>query len=421
MKKIFRAMLSFPDRLIGDPGIAPPRRADLDWLRILAFGLLILYHVGMLYVADWGWHVKSKHSSESLQSVMLLVNPWRMPVLWLVSGIAIRFVLAKVSVWRFLGLRSVRLLLPLLFGILVVVPPQLYYEMSSNGDLAVGYLEFYRAFFEPGNPMFKDYASGIWPHMDVNHLWYLRELWLFSIYLLFLLPVLNSRRVAGAIDWLSRQRGLTLLGLAAAPILAIELALDDTREEIGFAFLVYGYLLGWHEAMWNRLRGSWRTMLSLGVGCYLLLVFFYNAVWLNEPEEMRGWVLAGGGAIYGTSRVVWLVAVLGLAATFLDRQSRWLIYFNEAVYSYYILHQTVIIVCYAHLQRFGLGPVLEPLSVMACTAAVCALGFEIIRRVSFLRPLFGLKARAGTPLGLQRAGLALAGILLVPFALEILL
>ena len=31
----------------------------LDWLRIGAFALLVLYHVGMYYVS-WSWHVKSR-------------------------------------------------------------------------------------------------------------------------------------------------------------------------------------------------------------------------------------------------------------------------------------------------------------------------------------------------------------------------
>ena len=64
------------------------RRYDLDWLRVLAFGLLILYHTGMFYVADWGWHVKSVHQSEWLQLPMLLSNQWRMPLIFLVSGLA---------------------------------------------------------------------------------------------------------------------------------------------------------------------------------------------------------------------------------------------------------------------------------------------------------------------------------------------
>ena len=65
------------------------RRYDLDWLRVLAFGLLILYHTGMYYVADWGWHIKSDVTSETLKYFMRLVNPWRMPLLFLVSGVSL--------------------------------------------------------------------------------------------------------------------------------------------------------------------------------------------------------------------------------------------------------------------------------------------------------------------------------------------
>ncbi len=76
-------------------------------------------------VENWGWHAKSNYQSQLLENLMLLIEPWRMPVLWLISGIAIRFIIAKVSIWRFITMRSFRLLLPLLFGILLVVPPQL--------------------------------------------------------------------------------------------------------------------------------------------------------------------------------------------------------------------------------------------------------------------------------------------------------
>ena len=47
------------------------RRYDLDWLRILAFAVLILYHVGMYYVAEWDWHIKSSVTSVALQDWMI--------------------------------------------------------------------------------------------------------------------------------------------------------------------------------------------------------------------------------------------------------------------------------------------------------------------------------------------------------------
>ena len=420
MQATFQKILSLVDRWFTLQDTAPARRADLDWLRILAFGLLIFYHIGMLYVANWGYHVKSSYSSETLQSVMLLVNPWRMPVLWLVSGIAIRFVMTKVSVWRYVGLRSVRLLLPLFFAILVIVPPQLYYEMTFNGDLSVSYLEFYRAFFDLNHPMFEGYQAGVWPHMDVNHLWYLRELWLFSMYLLLLMPVLNSGRMKSSLDWLSRQNGIFIVLLVLTPIWVLELTVDDNREQIGFTFLIYGYLLGWHEGFWERLKQAWRPMLLLALASYVVLVFVYNQFYVHQPEPREDWLQISAGLIYGFCRVVWPIAILGLSASFLNRPSKRLAYFNEAVYPYYILHQTIIIVAFSQLSRFELGPVVEPLMVIALTITGCALGFELVRRVNVLRPLFGLKVKASTPYQLKRVGYALAVLVVVPFAVEVL-
>src|SRR3954451_8214039 len=109
------------------PQTAPgtERRIDLDWVRIAAFGLLILYHVGMLYVS-WGFHIKSDHRIEALEPVMLVLNPWRLGLLFLVSGAATRFMTGKLTPGGLVRSRSLRSVPPLIFGMLVVVPPQAY-------------------------------------------------------------------------------------------------------------------------------------------------------------------------------------------------------------------------------------------------------------------------------------------------------
>ena len=55
----------------------------LDWLRIGAFALLVLYHVGMYYVT-WPWHVKSADASAALEPFMRLSSPWRLSLLFLI-------------------------------------------------------------------------------------------------------------------------------------------------------------------------------------------------------------------------------------------------------------------------------------------------------------------------------------------------
>ena len=125
-----------------DPGFTTPsRRYDLDWLRVLAFGLLILYHVGKFYAADSGWHVKSAHTAEWLQYPMLFSNQWRMSLLFVISGLALSFVWGRYSPGKLALRRAWRLLVPLVFGMAFVVAPQPYYEALGKGLIEPGFRE----------------------------------------------------------------------------------------------------------------------------------------------------------------------------------------------------------------------------------------------------------------------------------------
>src|SRR5690349_17424659 len=124
-----------------------PRRYDIDALRVLAFGLLILYHVCMAYVWDWGWHVKSSYQTEALQLPMLLSNRWRMCLLFLISGLAIGFTQAQAAPGRFAWSRTGRLLVPLLFGMAFIVPVQAYCQAVTNGAIAPGFGDFLVRYF----------------------------------------------------------------------------------------------------------------------------------------------------------------------------------------------------------------------------------------------------------------------------------
>ena len=125
---------------------APQRAFFLDWLRIAAFGLLVIYHVGMYYVS-WDWHVKSPFAGPGLEPWMMLTSPWRMALLFLVSGAATSFLLQRDTGGAFLRSRSRRLLLPLLCGVLVIVPPQAYFEVVHKHAFAGSYLDFLRLYF----------------------------------------------------------------------------------------------------------------------------------------------------------------------------------------------------------------------------------------------------------------------------------
>jgi hypothetical protein len=403
----------------------PSRRYDLDWLRIIVFGLLILYHTGMFYTANWGWHVKSAYQSQTLESIMLIIEPWRMAVLWVIAGIAIKFVLAKVTLWRFISMRSLRLLLPLLFGILVVVPPQLYVEMTYNGDLNMNFWQFIQAFFSTNSDVFAKYSSGIWPHMDVNHLWFIRALWQYSLGLIFFLPLLNSFWVNKAINGLFKQPCLVAILIATLPIFLITLNwdLDTIRYPLGFTFLIYGYLIGWNLTFWGRLSQAIKPLLIASGICCTTFIIFYNLVWIapiEAGETTNQWIGMAGMLNYSLMRILGILTVFALAHKFLNLQSTKLTYFNDAVYPFYILHQTFIVVIGYNLSSLSLGPVLEPILLIICTVAACFVGFEIIRRTEFLRPCFGLKMTKSYHSVITRFGYISAYLMILPIGYIIL-
>jgi len=69
------------------------RRHDIDWIRVLAFDVLILYHIGMFF-NTWDSQVKNNITVDWLTYPMLFSSLWRLPLLFVVSGMGTRFALS---------------------------------------------------------------------------------------------------------------------------------------------------------------------------------------------------------------------------------------------------------------------------------------------------------------------------------------
>ncbi|MFN5821914.1 MAG: acyltransferase family protein, partial [Novosphingobium sp.] len=163
------------------------RQFGLDWLRIGAFGLLIFYHIGMFFV-PWGWHIKTAEPLDWVQWPMLAINPWRLSLLFLISGVVSRSLMVKLArPDRFATSRSARLLIPLLAGMVIFVAPQPWFELRDKGAYTDGFLDFWLHDY----PEFG--ASRGTPLPTWNHLWFVAYLWAYSMALALLasLPARN--------------------------------------------------------------------------------------------------------------------------------------------------------------------------------------------------------------------------------------
>lgn len=375
------------------------RRVDLDWLRIGAFAVLILYHVGMFYVAEWDWHVKNATTYTWLQDVMKLTNPWRMSLLFLIAGMALALVRPAQSGWRLAQARTSRLFVPLVFGMLVIVAPQVYYQAQAAQLAVPSYLPFWLEYINP--------HTGLLPEMHTplglltwNHLWFLPYLWLYSLLILPLHQPLQALATR-----LQRQP----LWLLVVCVVVLHIAALWTLREkypptnalsndwynhakYGLCF-VTGYLLVLQGNWWQRLAAvRWYALAVALVGYGLVLLDNHD---MFDNLDGNAVVLQ---LIYSLCSVfnhwAWLAAVLGFAATHwqrptFDKQGHWRRYASKAILPWYILHQSLIVVLAVNLQAWQLPDSIEAVCLIVGTVLGCVIGYEVLRRIPLLNWLVG--------------------------------
>jgi len=399
------------------------RRHDIDTLRVLAFSLLILYHVGMVYVPDWGFHIKSPHQWEWLQWPMVAVNRWRMDLIFLISGIALGLSRARNQPWRMAVRRTGLLLIPLIFGMLAIVPIQVWVEARVNGAFDAGFGAFVLRYWQI-RPWPEGGFSGAEFGITWNHLWYLAYLWAYSLALVPLLVLARlgramgiglNRPCAGSALW---PLLLILVPTAGwfAVIYWLEPIFGDSKALFGdwanhakfFPVFLFGFVIARNEAFWAALMASRYRVLSVsafGFAVYFGLRILGRAITPETSAELPDWnwraISDAGHAIYAWSA---LLSILAFAAVWLNKPWFWLPLANRAVYPWYILHQSLIVPLAYLLIAWNLPGPTEALSVLLGTILGCALlVHRVILKVPWLFPLFGVQVAPARSVELKQS------------------
>lgn len=377
------------------------RQWYLDWVRVWAFAILILYHVGMYYVEGWAFHIKSASTSVLLQDLMLLTNPWRMSLLFFISGIVFAYCERKMSTWGLLKAKFIRLFIPLVFSMYIVVAPQLYLEVSNKGLIDMTFIEFWFVYINPNTMLLPEYQSII-GLLTWNHLWFLAYLWTYCVCLLLIFKLLPVHHFF--------QSCLTRLSPAFAFVLVVSVifgvwislrahypsthALTDDWYNHGKYFFVF--FAGYCFALLPQLKASViakRHMLLIlaliGYGFIILDKHGY-LYWLTQYFDTSIWVKTLYGVILSINHWAWILMLLGYGAKHWDKSSDRLAYATGAILPWYILHQTLIMIAAVWLKPYGIPILYEGILIVLLTVMGCYMGYEIIKRSGPVKILFGL-------------------------------
>lgn len=376
------------------------RRHDLDWLRALAILAVVLFHAAMPFAAEEDWHIRNATSSNLLLEFNFFISRFRMAMLFVIAGIAATFVLRRRSPGAFLKDRAKRLLVPLAFGILVIVPPQIYFERLADGAFTGSFLAFW-----PRTLELRPYPAG---DTSYHHLWFIFYLFLYG---LLLTPVLAFVRTPRGAAWLARVRariarhGVHWLAVPVVLTYALLIQRFSGAQNIvddGAMFLVYfgyfvtGWLVGNDPAIWARIEGGRRGAFTTA----LLLLLVINGVRWNaaRPEvgytpERLAWL-----ALLGLHAWCWVLAILGYGKRWLDRDHPVLGWARDASYPVYILHQTVIVILAFYVVQTDETVLAKFLFTAFVSLGVTVALYEaLVRPYPAVRFLFGMNPAPGQP------------------------
>lgn len=382
------------------------RRIDLDWVRIIAFGLLIFYHVACFY-----WPGTPHNQALSPRGLpwmivpMLALNPWRLLILFIVSGAATRFMSDKMTPGALLRLRSVRLQPPLIFVTLAIVPFMGFVAARQWTGFQGGFVSYLGRYFSSIG------AEGV----NYGHLWFVAYLFVYTVFLIGLLAW-----APGALWALQRglERALSgwgLIVLPAAYLALVRFALSGFPQTMNLVWdwyshaiflpgFLFGFSLAKSDVVWARLDrvrvpllvGAMAVYTLMVVGAIVTLGADLTSAAKVAARIETAWFspqVAIAGVVFGVDQWLCIAAAFGFAHRYLSEADGPVRrYLTEAIFPFYIIHELAITVGGYYLVKLRLNLGLEAILLLAATALSCLATYEVVRRVAWLRPLFGLKA-----------------------------
>jgi len=392
---------------------------------LIVFGL-VFFHAAQIF-ARFHFYVEHESSSMVALFVLAFASLWGMPLMFLMAGIAIWYSLRRRTAGEFLRDRVRRLLVPFVTGLVLLMPPQVYYGLKADPAYQEGYLQFYPRFFNITFALskFPSFIRGAPPDelFQINYLYFL--IYLF-VYTLILLPLFlyvrgaaGQRVVEGCGAFFARRRAILLLAL---PIGLIEATLTTDypgawNRFVWPLFIIYGFLFAGDARFGQALRRHRKGALILGVVTFVLYLGAFGMI--AQSGDIDPFTDYGAGSVLarflkGIGSWFWVVGIMGVAGQMsrpsarqrsaaepgldLDRKPSLMdrvgVYARDARLPFYVIHQMPIVLIAFYVVQWPISALVQYLVITLSSIVVTLVLYDIgVRRTRVTRFLFGVRVR----------------------------
>jgi len=383
--------------VLDHPQLADPAAQDLnhqggqpagrlryvDAVRVWAIALVFVVHVAEVFNPWDEWHITNAERSRAAGEIALIAAPWVMPIIMLLAGVSAWYSLHRRGNQGYVRERVARVLLPLIVGTLTIVPPQVYLERRLRGQFNGSFAAFYPHFFD-----------GIYPkgNFSWHHLWFLAHLFLYSLLALPLFRYWLRSGGGQTMRWAAKVSGAHggILWLAVPLILERNLlwglfperhmlASDWSNHALLFVAYVYGFVLAGTPWLGRAIDAQWPSALATAaIGTLILSIGAWTGVVptrIPPPYSLEYLVF---WTLYSIVAWAWIVAVLGVARRWIDGDSAVVRYGRRTGYTFYIVHQPIIVAVAFLVVRTGYSVAVKFAEIFVIAGVATVLSTELV-------------------------------------------
>ncbi|WP_432663429.1 acyltransferase family protein [Wukongibacter baidiensis] len=356
-------------------------------MRNLGILLLFPFHAARVFDYWDPFYVKNTGASWVLSLFIAVTAYWFMPLLFYLAGASSWYALKKRTGAQYLKERFHRLFIPLIFGLIIIVPPQGYIAKLTEKEFNSNYLEFLKSYFMD----FSD-LTGYFGSFTPAHLWFILYLFVFSLVSLPLFKLIEKLQSSSLkiIDYLNSPLVLVMLFI---PLTLTE-ALPGPGGQNPFYYIlifILGYIMSLSEGMQK----------AIGKLKFKALIFLivYIPIWFSvmiNNSNTGTWSLTAIGIAFMKNLAVWLtlIVILGYGRKHLSKKSKIISYMNEAAFPVYILHQTILVIVSFYMVRLSIAIYLKFIIIVVLSFIITILLYEVLKRIEMARWLLGMKSNS---------------------------
>ena len=353
---------------------------NLRWVTVL---LVLLYHVIYFYnnKGVFGGIGGFGEGPQYQDVVMYILYPWFMPLLFLLAGVSARYALERHPAGEWFKARTRKLLVPATIGLFV------FHWMVGYFNTAVAA----KAGTFDGMPGVAKYF--MWSLSGTGPLWFIQDLWLFSLLLLLVRKLDGKGRFY---EWCGKIAGekagmvwILLLGLLFW--LGEQTLVMHPRPESAdglynlykplFYFIPFlmGYFIFANDEAQEKLGRAWIPLMCAAVASGAVLV----STTFGQDNTSPQYLSSPLNCLYG-----WMMclAMMGWFKARFNRTGQFAGYMTRSSFGLYIVHYLVIASLGYMMKIYtALPPVAIYLILAVAVFTLSPLLYEILRRIPFVR------------------------------------